>query len=406
MKSIPELEFGHNDASQYLYGRDKNLFNQLFFRTPVFEKLLKPKTYFLIGEKGTGKTAFAVYLSNQNSTGHDAQVQVVGNTEYRRFIELKNSKKLSYSDYTAVWRVLLLLLVSQKLKSDISLIEKLKAPRSFPKLCEAIDDFYSSAFVPEFEQAFEMIYRNEESLKLIAKALNISIKEGEERKTGGREMVFNLFHLEKGFKSALSNVRLSKQHILFIDGLDQRPPEVSYKDYISCLTGLLEAVWELNHEFFSVEKQLREKIKIVVLCRSDVLYKAGIHNVNSKLTDNSVVLSWVTELQEFQESISFQLIDHTLGVQQPAGVSPCDWFKQYIRFQDKEDDAFRSLLRVTWHRPRDYVTLLRILQDNRLSGHTKGDPFHFPEQNLNMQVFPRDMLSIFWERSATILCFT
>jgi DNA replication protein DnaC len=55
---IQDLNFGFNDAENYKRSENKNLLNTVFFRTDELEKLCERNTFFLIGEKGTGKTAY------------------------------------------------------------------------------------------------------------------------------------------------------------------------------------------------------------------------------------------------------------------------------------------------------------------------------------------------------------
>ena len=66
MKSIQELDFGFTDAVNYNRKENKDLFNKIFVRGDYLDKLCDSNVYFLMGEKATGKTAYAVYLSNNN----------------------------------------------------------------------------------------------------------------------------------------------------------------------------------------------------------------------------------------------------------------------------------------------------------------------------------------------------
>ena len=64
MKTVKKLVFGFNDAENYRRRENRQLFNDIFVKDNNLDKLLALNTYFLIGEKGTGKTAYAVYLAN------------------------------------------------------------------------------------------------------------------------------------------------------------------------------------------------------------------------------------------------------------------------------------------------------------------------------------------------------
>ena len=66
MLKIPELKFGFNDAVNYKFVENKKFFNNIFLRTDSLDKLCESNVYFLMGEKGTGKTAYAIYLVNNS----------------------------------------------------------------------------------------------------------------------------------------------------------------------------------------------------------------------------------------------------------------------------------------------------------------------------------------------------
>ena len=64
MKEIKDLKFGFNDAENYKRPENKAVFDKYFLRTTEFNEIFKPSTNFIIGEKGTGKTAYATYIVN------------------------------------------------------------------------------------------------------------------------------------------------------------------------------------------------------------------------------------------------------------------------------------------------------------------------------------------------------
>ena len=61
MLPIEKLNFGFNDGGDYRRRENKELLNQFFIRTDALDKLVQGSYFFLMGEKGTGKTAYAVY---------------------------------------------------------------------------------------------------------------------------------------------------------------------------------------------------------------------------------------------------------------------------------------------------------------------------------------------------------
>ena len=121
MKPFTELDLGFGDAENYNRAENKNQFNQLFVRNRYLDNLYRYSTYFLIGEKGTGKTAYAVYLANNDQRDTIADIKFIRETDYDKFIALKNSNNLVLSDYVSVWKVIILMLISASIReSEIS----------------------------------------------------------------------------------------------------------------------------------------------------------------------------------------------------------------------------------------------------------------------------------------------
>ena len=56
------MDFGFSDAANYKRRVNKELFQQFFVQNEYLDALLSPNTTFLIGEKGTGKTAYGPFL--------------------------------------------------------------------------------------------------------------------------------------------------------------------------------------------------------------------------------------------------------------------------------------------------------------------------------------------------------
>ena len=89
-----DLKFGFKDAENYIRKSQKELFNKLFIITDDLKELCDDSTFFLIGEKGTGKTAYAIYISNNSYLGNTGTHKNIVNTDYHKFIKLKMDKQL------------------------------------------------------------------------------------------------------------------------------------------------------------------------------------------------------------------------------------------------------------------------------------------------------------------------
>ncbi|HEA0196141.1 TPA: funZ protein, partial [Escherichia coli] len=99
MKLISELDFGYTDAQNYRKRKQKEKFKKWFVKDSNLNRVCSDDVSFIIGEKGTGKTSYAVFLSNEEYNGISSELKYVKETDYRDFLFLKRENHLLFSDY-------------------------------------------------------------------------------------------------------------------------------------------------------------------------------------------------------------------------------------------------------------------------------------------------------------------
>lgn len=367
-----------NDAYNYKGRHHKEFFSKIFLQTEELQRCLSPDIYFLIGEKGSGKTAYAVYLENNPDKHHVSKLTSMTETQYKRFINLKRQSKLNYSDYANIWRSMLLFIISQMI------IEKSKKTLhrftgKFKSLEDQISKWTKNALNPEVETAFDAL--NELVFSAEANVPNLKLgatsKQGESEK--GQILKHHLLDLEQSFKEAIADLSLSKSHVLFIDGIDFRPEQISHREYIECIKGLGEAVWQLNTDFFSNIKDSKGRVKICLLVRPDVLNTLNLYNSNSRIQDNSILLNWSTDEINHKQAGIYKLCDKFLSSQQitkhDLGVS----WEHYFATPREPSKVFKSLLKTTFHKPRDFLTFIKISRGLEIKYGKGGNNVFSPE---------------------------
>lgn len=366
---IEDLNFGFNDAENYKKRENKELFNRIFVKSDKLDEILDPARYFLIGDKGTGKTAYAVFLANNDYKGTKSQIKYIRETDYQKFVTLKNERHLQLSDYNNIWKVILYLLICQQIINEEprGFWDKVWH-RKFRPLNNAIQEYFMNAFNPEIIYALNFV----EEAKLAAELVSKHAKLGGDRSvsTSFSESRFqiNLMYLERKFEEAIDSLKLEKDHILFIDGIDIRPGQIDYKDYLDCIKGLANAVWTLNSDFFSNIKDSKGRIKIVMLIRPDIFSSIGLQNLNNKIKDNSILLDLRTTYPSYRTSLIFRIIDNLLSAQQTCSLEVGEAWDHYFPYQKfaggRREDSFIAFLRYSMSRPRDIISALSILREN------------------------------------------
>ena len=373
MKTIENLEFGFADAQNYKRRENKEKFNKVFIRNQYLDDLCDPSISFLVGEKGAGKTAYAVFLANSQYKKNIADLKYIRETEYRKFITLKEENHLQLSDYTNIWKVIIYLLISQKIKeSESGNFNPLKF-RKFSALNDTIDEYYYKAFSPEIVKALEFVENTKLAAELLSKHTKIKGEQSESFTFNESRFQINLFYIQKKFEDAISQIRLENNHILFIDGIDIRPSGIPYLEYLDCVKGLANAVWEVNNDFFPTVKGGKGRCRVVLLIRPDIFESIGLQNQNAKIRDNSVFLDWKTEYARHRSSKIFEVANHLLEVQQEPllnqNLGECwdsyfPWDSPNVYDNYTTPTSFINFLRWSYYRPRDIVTLLQLLQSS------------------------------------------
>jgi hypothetical protein len=376
-KPLRELQEPFNDAVNYKTRKQREFFSKIFLRTEGLQDCLQPSVYFLIGEKGSGKTAYAAYLEANELDQHRCKLTTMTESQYKRFIELKRSGKLTYSDYANIWRPLLLNMTCQ------AIISKSKGffagiTGKFSVIEREIKEFNKEALNPEVEVAFEMIRERNFSAEAGKEKVAKASGEFKNKSTDTTEKIkHHLLDIESRLKSALADISLKHHHTIFVDGIDYRPESVPYAEYIACIKGLGEATWQLNNEYFGSIRDSKGRMKIVLLVRPDVFHALNLYNSNSRLQDNSVFLNWSTTEQALKDSRLYEASGKFFASQQTFTIDSVSAADQYF-VSEKENSIFKRLLKNSFQKPRDILTFIRISRRILISKRAGGGLFNFP----------------------------
>jgi hypothetical protein len=387
MKPVQELIMGYSDAEMYHKRENRELFNSIFVRNIYLDRLLENQNYFLIGEKGTGKTAYAVYLSNNYYKNTYAESKFIRETDYQKFVTLKQDMHLQLSDYTSIWKVIILLLLAKSIKNEELDLFPINKGAKIKALMRAIDQYYKNAFSPEIITVLRIIEESKIGAELISKCMKMSGQQASQADFEESKFQINLLYIEKQFEDALRDLKLKDNHLLFIDGIDIRPGLISYKDYLECVKGLANAIWNLNNDYFANIKDSKGRFRVILLVRPDIFDSIGMQNATNKIRDNSVYLDWRTTYPNYRNSKIFELTDRLLSAQQTTSLSVGEAWDHYFPWKSRstshmrdEDPSFYKLLRISYSRPRDLVTILSILKEE------------YSEKNIGAAHFPESLI--------------
>ncbi len=398
MKTINQIYLGFSDAQNYSQRQNKVAFNEIFVRNFYLDELLNPNVYFLIGEKGTGKTAYATFLSNNNYKETKASMSYLAATDYEKFYTLKKNKNLDLTDYVGIWKVILLLLLAKNVSEQdkvVSIFNK----SNISVLNSAIDEYYMNAFTPEITNVMKVMDESEIVAKLISQYAEAGGTIANKIEFSETRFQHNLFYIEKSFSDAIAKLKLNKDIVLFIDGIDIRPDTIPYVDYIECIKGLVNATWTLNTGLFQSVKDTKGQFRIVLLLRPDIFNSLNLQNATNKLLDNSVFLDWRTTYQTYKKSYLYEVAKKLLSYQQTYNGD--DIFEYYFPWEiaatnpEREcDTAFMEFLKISLSRPRDILVIMQYIQ-RKMKKDNLGDSRFFSKEVFDSNEFQNNYSEYF-----------
>lgn len=134
MKAFQDIDLGYSDAINYKNNRRyKDLFSRVFVKDEKLDRLMREDTYYLIGDKGTGKTAYSVFLENNEYNNTQTKVIDLDSTDYKIFMNLKRLGFIQLSDFTRIWKIILLVIVCESIQK-----------KTFPHLDLAVPNYLKS----------------------------------------------------------------------------------------------------------------------------------------------------------------------------------------------------------------------------------------------------------------------
>ena len=369
MKLVGELNLGFSDAQNYTLRKNKQMLSEVFVKNIYLDDILNSNSYYLIGEKGTGKTAYAAFLSNSEYNGTRSFLKFISGTDYEKFHELKRRKQIDISGYVDIWKTIILLLFAKSVTSNDQVVSAFHKT-NLPKLLEAIDEYYNRAFSPEIVNALKFVDNAELAAKIVCKYAELGGSTGSSVEYTEQQFQMNLYYICKQFSDCLGRLKLSKNILLFIDGIDVRPSQIPYDEYLECIKGLSQACWTLNTELFSNVKDSKGQFRVVLLLRPDIFNSLNLQNATNKLADNSVYLEWRTTYAEYQTSNLYKVATKLLSYEQnEVGVE--NYWEYYFPWRLESsnkaerdyDTAFMAFLKISLSRPRDIQRILSLIRN-------------------------------------------
>lgn len=316
-----------------------------FYNVKEVSDISEGKKIFVIGRKGSGKTAIAQHICAIKNTTTFTDKLSFKNFPFNILYSLQNNKEYtSPNQYISIWKYLIYSYICKKMISneniDTDIRTKLESLYGecevTVKLNKLIEKWTSKSFGAEI-LGVGFSYEREKQVKELTWIDTIEILEN----------------------VILQYCDTSKYFIVF-DELDEDYKDFTTKEeetqYKSMLISLFKAIQDIKSIFASTEKQILP----VVFLRSDI-YDQLKDSDKNKWSESIIYLEWdrdqIQNMLSHRLSVAFGIPDENFNTVWHKIFSK-DKVKMGHR-QDREMDIYTYIERSTEMRPRDFIQYVK-----------------------------------------------
>lgn len=318
--------------------------NKYFYFYDEVQDILDNKKCFVIGRKGTGKTAICEYIAKIHSYDTFAIRLSFKNFPFNELYHLQNQKYTRPNEYITLWKYVI-----------YSNICKLMAGN------EAVDGTVRTELGKLYPQRRNLA-RNISDWTSVQFGANVlgnggTIKVDRQITENTASWIERTNILEDIILQYGTN---SKYYIIF-DELDEDYRDFSddteKQSYISLLTSLFKAVQDVKSIFLDEDVNIMP----VVFLRDDI-YMIIKDSDKNKWSDLKIELEWTKE--KIKKLLAYR-ISKDMGKQNPVSFDKawsCIFENSKVSYGDKQNkkiDAFSFIERSTYLRPRDFIQYIQ-----------------------------------------------
>jgi hypothetical protein len=335
-----------------------------FFQLPEVEKILKGRSWLVIGRKGAGKTAIYEYLKKtKKSRLNNYNTICVNFSDYPWPVHKLYKETIAgeLSSYQKSWRYLFFVkaiskLIQIKLSNGQKLSKELKWAQKY------IESIYGNPDPSLTEVLMSKIARIKSIAGPTADIDEVKFSAGElsfeeitldkDLQTQLRSNAFTLLsYFEKIFKDNVGEEKI----LVALDQLDENWLEGQIEEYSKVLINLVNVCRSI-----SSDETLSKNLKIVTFLRTDIYSSLKFNDKNKLLQDSAVVISWDADTLDdmFYERVKkYHPQSDSLDDSKKSG----NLFE--INFVRQGTPPFRYVLRRSFYRPRDVIVYFNKIRE-------------------------------------------
>lgn len=364
---------------------DINLFKDSYMIFPngrIIESILKGEKFYIDGNKGTGKTALMLYLSDQITeedpnavcstilfkTGYSPEQKFKIESFERKRIEtldIRDAETDSLINFQNIWKLIIFLkIVSDNHNNDYIFFEKDTNWNAFEDLILRL----SNTAEIGIKDRLSMLKTIPKQFVVEKNVIGWSVSEEQVELHDATQI--ELADFDKAIQIAeylLSRLsRTDTKYFIFIDELETYYAAPCFMRDLRMIRDWIEVTWSLNRQY----KDASYKNTMIALSvRSEILAAIARHlcgdELNKKIGSYKVTIDWRNKYDKGINSPLFGIWLRKIAnaYQLQNEVNNLDIRRTWFPSSIGTDDTIEFILNRTWNKPRDIVRFMSVAKD-------------------------------------------
>lgn len=357
IKILEQIDFGSID------GLNDKLLKSYFIDNSYWAKLIIGKPFFIIGRKGTGKSAIYTWLYEQQFK----EGILIENLSFKYFpfdklLKLSDDDFSKPNQYQSIWRnIILSELAVLIVKDALSIIDE-----EYTELRKYVEHRFGNDLTELHKKVTSTTNKTEAGLQLKIFSACKSAAKSMDIGDGFDNITVINRRLEFLICSYLKRNQ-NRRYVLQFDQLDDNYSTfINNQAYFQCIISLFKTIYDLNVSF-DYQNLL---VKIIAYLRSDIFYEINSYDPeSSRWDDYKYVLNWaIINKRDWLNPPLLELINRRIKVSYPLIKTKSPFHTLFCEDEieilegEYKIKPFKYIVHRTFHRPRDIVQFCKYIQ--------------------------------------------
>lgn len=331
--------------------------HRYFYHVNEVEKICSGKRSYVIGRKGSGKTAICEYLVSISDHETFSEKLSFKNFPFNELYSLKNAGYTTPNQYITFWKYIIYSHVCKMMAKNQAIDPTVQVP---------LAKLYAPEPVDSLHRWIKKWTANDFSLQILGTGGKVGYKE-DNQSVSWIDKVDTL-------ETIIANYIDGSTYYVIFDELDEDYKNMIDKDQYLNYTHLLTSLFKAIQDIKGIFKNGNAKVFPVIFLRDDI-YSVITDPDKTKWDDYKIELEW--DKRKLQELLAFRISRAIDAEKQPLPFDKA-WLQLFdatpVRMghrQSRDMSSFDFILRSTHSRPRDFIKYIQACAEETKEPHHK-----------------------------------